>query len=69
MVCINFTQEWRDLQLKVDYEQQICEKLYQDYFIYLDFCQKSDKMKSPKKYCFYITVFKSYVEFKTGSYI
>ena len=28
VVCINFIQEWRDLQIKVDSERQIFEKLF-----------------------------------------
>ena len=34
IVCVNFIQEWQDLQFKVDFERQIFEKLFYGRFIY-----------------------------------
>ena len=46
VVCINFIHELRDLELKVDAERQIFEKLLIAIFIYSQsFCQKSAEGK------------------------
>ena len=50
-VCVNFIQEWRDLQFNVDSEWQTFEKLLHGRFIKsLSFCQKSTEKLSLKKY-------------------
>ena len=55
VVCVNFIPEWRDLQLNVDSERQIFEKLFHGRFIYSQsFCQKSAERKLPKKYFSYL---------------
>ena len=57
VVCVNFIHKRRDLQFKVDFEQQIFEKLFMAIFIYSQsFCQKSAERKSPKKYFLYFVL-------------
>ena len=53
-VCVNFIYEWwNNLQLKVDFEWQIFQKLFHNNFIYSPrVCQKSAERKSPEKYFF-----------------
>ena len=51
VVSVNFIREWRHLQLNIDFERQIFEKLFHGRFICSQtFCQKSAERKSWKKY-------------------
>ena len=56
-VCVNFIHKWRDLEFKVDSEQQIFWETLHGNFIYSQsFCQKSAERKSPKKYFSYFVL-------------
>ena len=53
----NFLGEWQDLQLKVDSERQIFEKICHGTFNYSQsFCQKCSERKSLKKYFLYFVL-------------
>ena len=51
-VCVNFIDEWRNVQLKIDSKRRIFLRNFswQFYFNTQSFCQKSAERMSPKKY-------------------